>query len=525
MQRRTLLGTTAAAALSPALPRPALAQSSNRVLRFVPEGNLNNPDPIWTTTTVARNHGLMIWDMPYARDDAFNPRPDMVEGHELSDDRLTWRFRLREGLLFHDGAPVRGVDVIASIRRWAKRKPLGQKLEELTEEMSSPDERTFVIRLKRPFGLMLYALADQVFIMPERIARTDAFTQITEFVGSGPYRFVRDEWVSGSQAIYTRFEGYRHRPEAPSFQAGGKVVNFDRVEWKIMPDAATAAAALNNNEVDWVQQPQVDLLPMMRRNRGVRVVVNDRIGVIGMVALNHTQPPFNNQKLRQAIIPALNQLDFVTAALGDERELYHVPAGVFTPGLPMANDEGIEALSGPRDLERARRMVRESGYNNERVVLMAPTDYPVTMAIAQVAADLFKRIGLNVEFASMDWGTLVQRRTSKEPIERGGWSAFCTTYEGLTVSDPSTHVPLRGNGPGGWFGWPTSPRLEALRDQWFEAPDLDAQKAIARQMQRIYFEEVPYLATGQHFIPTAHRANVVDIVKASFPIFWGVRKT
>lgn len=522
MRRRTLLAATAAL---PALARPALAQDRNRVLRFVPEGNLNNPDPIWTTTTVARNHGLMIWDMPYARDDAFTPQPQMVEAHELSDDRLTWRFRLREGLMFHDGAPVRGADVVASIARWAKRKPIGQKLEELTQEMSAPDERSFVIRLKRPFGLMLSALADQVFVMPERIARTDAFTQVTEFVGSGPYRFVRDEWVSGSQAIYARFEDYRPRSEPPSFQAGAKVVHFDRVEWRIMPDPATQVAALGRDEVDWVQQPQVDLLGLLRRNRGVRVAVNDRTGVIGMVALNHVQPPFDNAKLRRALLPALNQLDFVTAALGSESELFHVPAGVFTPGLPMANDEGIEALSGPRDLERARRMVRESGYDGRPVVLMAPTDYPVTMAIAQVANDLFRRIGLNVDFAAMEWGALVQRRTSREPADRGGWNAFCTTYEGLTVADPSTHVPLRGNGPAGWFGWPTSPGMEALRDSWFEAPDLAAQKAIAGRMQRLYFEEVPYLPTGQHFIPTAFRANVTDIVKASFPIFWGVRKT
>lgn len=521
MRRRSLLAATAAL---PALARPALGQDANRVLRFVPEGNLNNPDPVWTTTTVARNHALLIWDMLYGLDDTYTPRPQMVGAQEVSDDRLTWRFRLREGLVFHDGAPVRGVDCIASIQRWGRRRPLGQTLLSLTEEMTAPDDRSFAIRLKRPFGLMLDALANQVFVMPERIARTDAFTQITEYVGSGPYRFEREQWISGSQAIYTRNERYRPRAEAPSFLAGGKQAHFDRVEWRIMPDSATAVSALGNNEVDWVQQPQVDLLALMRRNRQIRVAVNDRIGVIGMVALNHTQPPFNNQALRQALLPALDQKDFVTAALGAEPELFRTPAGIFTPGMPMANDEALEILTGPRDLARARRMVAESGYANERVVLMAPTDYPATMAIAQVANDLFRRLGLNVEFAAMDWGTLVQRRSSKEPVERGGWSAFCTTYEGLTVADPATHIPLRGNGPAAWFGWPVSPRLEALREQWLDAPDRPAQLAIARQMQRIAFEEVPYLPTGQHFNPTAYRTSVQDIVPASFPIFWNARK-
>ncbi|MGG5819904.1 ABC transporter substrate-binding protein [Falsiroseomonas sp. HW251] len=522
MRRRTLIAT---AATLPMLPRPSLGQNANRVLRFVPEGNLNNPDPVWTTTTVARNHALMIWDMLFALDSSYTPRPQMVEAWETSDDRLTWRFRLRDGLVFHDGVPVRGVDCIASIQRWGRRRPLGQTLLDRTEEMSSPDDRSIVIRLKRPYGLMLETLGDYCFVMPERIARTDPFTQINEYVGSGPYRFPRDQWVSGSQAVYLRNEAYRPRTEAPDFVSGGKVVNFDRVEWRIMPDSATAVAALGNNEVDWIQQPQADLLPLMRRNRQIRIAVNDRIGVTGMVALNHTQPPFNNQKLRQALLPALNQLDFVTAALGSETELYRVPVGTFTPGMPMANDEALEILTGPRDLDRARRMVAESGYANERVVLMAPTDYPATLAIAQVANDLFKKLGLNVDFQVMDWGTLVQRRTSKEPLERGGWSAFCTTYEGLTVADPATHIPLRGNGPAAWFGWPVSPRLEALRDQWLDAPDLNARKAIARQMQRVAFEEVPYLPTGQLFYPTAFRTNVENIVPASFPIFWGVRKT
>ncbi len=523
MRRRTLL---AAAAALPALPRPTLAQDANRILRFVPEGNLNNPDPVWTTTTVARNHGLMIWDMLFALDDSYAPKPQMVESWETSDDRLTWRFRLREGLKFHDGAPVRGVDCIASLRRWGRRRPLGQTLLDRTEEMTSPEDRVFVIRLKRPYGLMLETLGDYCFIMPERVAaNTDAFTQISEYIGSGPFRFPREEWVSGSQAIYLRNPDYVPRSEAPSFVSGGKRVHFDRVEWRVMPDSATAVSALGNGEVDWVQQPQVDLLPLMRRNRSIRVAVNDRVGVTGMVALNHLHPPFNNQKLRQAIMPALNQQDFVTAVLGDETELYKVPVGTFTPGMPMANDEALEVLTSPRDLDRARRLVTESGYRNERLVLMAPSDYAHIMAIAQVANDLFKKIGLNVDFQVMDWGTLVQRRNSKEPVERGGWSAFCTTYEGLTVADPATHVPLRGNGPAAWFGWPTSPRLEALREQWLDAPDLESRKAIARQMQRIALtEEVPYLPTGQQFNPTAYRTNIQDIVPASFPIFWNVRK-
>ena len=525
MERRTLLRAgLAAGALAPALARPALAQGAARVLRFVPEGNLNNPDPVWTTTTVARNHGAMIWDMLYGLDASFEPKPQMVAGHALSDDKLTWTFTLREGLVFHDGEPVRPADCIASVQRWAKRRPLGQTLLERTAEMRALDDRRFAIRLSRPYGLMTKALSDWCFMMPERIARTDPFTQISEYVGSGPFRFVRDEWVSGSQAIYARFDGYRPRDEAPSFVAGGKVAHFDRVEWRVMPDSSTAAAALQNREVDWLQRPDFDLLPLMRRNRDVRVAVNDKVGVLAMVAINHLHPPFDNPKLLRAVLAAVNQEDFMAAAVGSEPELFHVPAGVFTPGQPMANEAGMSALTGPRDLARARRMVAESGYGGERAVLMSPSDYPVQQAHAQVFADLLKKLGVNVDYSSMDWGTLVSRRASKEAPANGGWNAFTTTYEGLTVADPASNVPLRGNGSAGFFGWPTSPRLEGLRERWLDAPDPAAQKAIAGEMQQVAFEEVPFIPLGQLFYPTAHRVALRDVVPAPLPIFWGARK-
>ena len=528
MKRRTLLGAAAGATtaglLQPALTRPALAQGNARVLRFVPEGNLANPDPIWTTTTIARNHGAMIWDMLYGLDDKFEPQPQMVAGHELSDDRLTWRFTLRDGLMFHDGEKVRAIDCITSIQRWARRRPLGQTLLARAEEMKALDDNRFEIRLNKPYSLMTRAFTDSCFIMPERIAKTDPFQQISEYVGSGPFRFLRDEWVAGSKAIYARFDKYVPRQEPPSFLAGGKVANFDRVEWIVMPDSATAVGALQNGEVDWLQRPDFDLLGMLRGMRNVKVAVNDKVGVLAMMALNHIQPPFDNPKLLRAILSAVNQADFMAAAVGAEPELSHVPAGVFTPGLPMDNNAGMEALTSPRDIAKARRMVRDSGYKGEKVLLMSPSDYPVQAAHAQVAADLFKQLGLNVEFASMDWGTLVQRRSSKEPPDKGGWTAFTTTYEGLTVADPSSHVPLRGNGAQGWFGWPTSPRLEALREEWLDAPDAAEQKRIAAEMQRVAFEEVPFIPLGQLYYPTAFRTELRDMVPASFPIFWNVRR-
>ena len=521
MDRRNFL-TAAATAGAAVLARPALAQQP-RVLRFVPEGNLVSPDPVWTTTTVARNHGLMIWDTMYGLDASFTPQPQMVAGHEVSDDRLTWRFTLRDGLAFHDGTPVRAADCVASLRRYSARRPLGQKLRDLTAVMKALDDKRFEIQLTKPYALILATLADNCFVMPEHVAATDPFQQIADFTGSGPFKFIKDQWVSGSQAIYLRNDAYQPRPEPPSFLAGGKVANFDRVEWRIIPDPATSMAALRNNEVDWWQNAAFDLLPVLRSLPGVTVAVNDKVGAIGMLAFNHLNPPFDNPKLLRAVLSAVVQRDFMEAAVSDPA-LFHLPCGVFTPGLQMANDAGLEVFAKP-DIAAARKAVAASGYAGERVVLMVPSDYPVQTAFAQVAAAMLKDIGINVQYDSTDWGTMVARRAGKEPVDKGGWSMFPTTYEGLSVMDPASNSPLRGNGPGGWFGWPTSPRLEGLRDQWFEAPDLAAQQSISAEMQQIAMQEVPFIPLGQLFYPTAYRTALKGIVPAPFPIFWNVQKT
>ena len=517
MQRRDFLVLGAAT-----LAQPALAQSaSSRELRFVPQGNLTNPDPVWTTTTLARNHGLMIWDTLYAVNRKLEPQPQMVQGHEILDDGNTWRFTLREGLAFHDGTPVRAPDCIASVMRWAKRRGFGQRLLAQTDEMRVVSDKVFEIRMSKPYALMPMALSDWCFVMPERVAKTSPFEQIDDFTGSGPFRFLRDQWISGAQAVYARNEAYVPRQEPPDGAAGGKVVNVDRVIWKVVPDQATAAAALQANEVDWIEQPLFDLLPTLRRASGVRVLRNDDVGAIAMVAVNHIHPPFNNRKLLRALLPAIDQTEFMQAAYGDETDLYRTGVGVFTPGLGMASTAGMEALTGKRDVALAKKLVAESGYGGEKVILMSPSDYADQQAYCQVFRALLEQVGVAVDYASMDWGTLVQRRASKEA---GVWNSFCTTYEGMTVANPASHLPLRGNGLEGWFGWPTDPEMEALRDHWFDAPDETAQRAICDDMQRLAFDHVPFYPVGQRFLPIAVRDSLQDIVKASYPVFWGVRK-
>jgi peptide/nickel transport system substrate-binding protein len=517
----------AAAMIAGPLCRPAIAQNTAaRTIRFVPQANLSSPDPIWTTANVTRNHAYMVWDTLYGLDIALQPHPQMCAGHEASDDGLTWRFTLRDGLTFHDGEPVRGSDCIASIARWSKRDTFGQLLAARLGDMTVLDDRRFQIRLSRPFPLLLQSIAgNNCFIMPERVARTDPFKQLDEITGSGPFRFVRDEWVSGSLAVYMRFDRYQPRPEAADFSAGGKIAHVERVEWRVMPDPATAGAALQAGEVDWIEQPLIDLLPLLRRNENIHVATQDPFGVIGVVVFNHLQPPFDNVKLRRALLPAIDQSEYVAAVMGNESANAKTGVGVFTAGSPLANTAGLDVLTGPRDITLARKLVAESGYRGEPAVLLSPSDYASLQAVAQVTRDVYQRVGLNVEYASTDWGTVISRRASKEPVAKGGWSTFVTTADGLGLANPIGNNMIRGAGANGWFGWPTSPRLAALREAWLDATDVATQLRIAEDIQRVEWDEVPYIPVGQWSLPTAYRTRLSGILRSPYPTFWNVAKS
>ncbi|ONG48806.1 ABC transporter substrate-binding protein [Pseudoroseomonas deserti] len=527
MHRRSLLLAGSAAAF---LPRPSLAQPvGSRVLRYVPQSDLTVTDPVMTTAYITRTHGLMIWDQLYGLDAGLRPQPQMVEGHTVEEDGRRWTFTLRPGLVFHDGEPVRGRDCVASIRRWAQRDSLGQALLARLDEMGAPDDRRFVIRLKRRYGAMLDTLAkvgpSALFIMPERLANTAPTSPITEMVGSGPFRWKPDERVVGARVVYEKFAGYRPREASPvSWAAGPKVVNFDRVEWHVMPDPGTASAALSNGEVDWWENPTNDLLPLLERNRNLATQLATPLGTMGTGIFNHLHPPFNNPAIRRVVLEAMSQEDCMIAAAGTDPALRRTGIGVFTPGTPMASEAPLETVTRPRDLEASKKALAAAGYKGEKVLLMIPTDQPVLAAIGEVCLDTLKRLGMNVEPAMSDWGTLVQRRASKAPPEQGGWSMFNTTWAGLDMINPVASQVVRANGERAYFGWPDVPAIETLREAWLDAPDVTAQKRIAGEIQAAVLREATFVPTGQYLYKTAYRRNLADVPNGLF-VFWGIRRS
>jgi peptide/nickel transport system substrate-binding protein len=528
MQRRTLIRAAGGGlAASLAGPRLLRAQSAT-TLRFTPQQDLVTLDPVTTTAYVSRNHGYMVFDTLYGMDAAYQATPQMVDGHTIENDGKLWNLTLRDGLLFHDGERVLARDCVASIRRWARRDPFGATLLDATEELSAPDDRTIRFRLKHPFPLLPIALGKASVpvcaMMPERLANTDPFRQVPELIGSGPFRFVDSERVPGSQIVYAKFDGYVPRGDgAGGWTSGPKVVHFDRVEWKVMPDQATATNALVQGEQDWQEYAYHDLLPQLRRARGVTVRVLDPSGFVGMVRVNHLQPPFDNPAIRRALWGAIDQTACMQALVGDDASLYHVPLGFFGPGTPMASDAGLDVLKGPRDYDRVKQALRAAGYRDEKVVFMIPSTSAPNAAMGAVMEDQFRRAGLNVEIYSVEFNAMLQRRNRKGPVSDGGWSAFITNWAGTDWLNPAGHIALRGNGEAGYAGWATMPRIEALRDAWFRAPDLAAQQAICRDIQIEAMREVPYYPTGQYLQPTAFRSNLTGI-QEGFATFWSVRR-
>jgi peptide/nickel transport system substrate-binding protein len=523
MIRRRALMSGAAAILA----APSISRAANAPLKFIPQSDLTILDPIATTVYTARNHGMMVFDTLFGMDSAYQIQPQMLSGFTVEDDGKRWTLSLRDGLLWHDGEKVLARDCVASIRRWAVRDGIGSLLMARTDELAAIDDRTIQFRLKRPFAILPYALGKIstpiCVMMPERLANTDPFKAVSEMVGSGPFRFKADEWVSGSLAVYTKFDRYVPRPEKTTgWTAGGKVVHFERVEWRISPDDGTSASAMQAGEMDWWELPTADLLSVLKRTGRIQVEIKDRNGTLGFMKMNNLQPPFDNAAIRRALLGAVVQSDYMTAIAGEDHAMWRDGVGIFTPGTDMASDAGMEVLNSPRDMARVRAAIKQAGYNNEKTVLLAPSDPHYRKAMADVGAGMLKSAGFNLDVQSLDWGTAIVRRESKQPVDKGGWSALFTTANGLDMQTPLLHF-LRTTGEKAWFGWTNSPRIEELRAAWVDAPDIAAQKAIAADIQRQCWIDVPHLPVGIWYQPMAWQ-NTIGGVPDGLPLFWGVRR-
>jgi peptide/nickel transport system substrate-binding protein len=525
MRRRDMFKLTAGAAML-AAPRIARADKS-RALRFVPVAGVSTLDPVWTPARPTRDHGYVVFDTLYGIDETLMAQPQMAAGHTIEDGARRWTITLRDKLRFHDGEPVLAKDVAASIKRFCARDAFGQALMAATDEVSAPDDHRIVFRLKRPFSHLALALGggtpEVPCIMPERLANTDPFKAVTEMVGSGPYRFVASEFNAGHRTVYERFQDYVPREGGKaSFLAGPKVVHFERVEWTGIPDGATAAAALHTGEVDWVEVPAIDLLPDLARDSKLKVDTNRVSNTIGIARFNHLHPPFDNPAIRRALLGAIDQAASIQAVAGANPEDWRDRVGLFGPGSPLANDAGIEVMTAPRDYDRVKRELAAAGYKGERVVAIDVADIAELRALSSVGVDQLQRVGLNVDVQTVDFGTWIRRRTSKEVPEKGGWNILFTLIDGSYNFTPIGNAAMTSTGPAGYPGWMTAPRIDELRQAWLDAPDLESERRVCRELQMQFWRDVPYIPMGEWIQHTCYSRAITD-VPMGFPLFYGVR--
>lgn len=521
MKRRHLL----AAALAVPLALGALAKDAGAesVLRVIPHADLKNLDPIWTTAYISRNHGYLIYDTLFAMDENFVPHPQMVDTWDTSEDGLVWTFTLRDGLKFHDGAPVTSADVIASLERWGKRDGMGQQLFANTASLEAKDDKTFVLTLSGPYGLVLESIgkisSNVPFIMPARVAATDPFEQITDFTGSGPFVFQSDEWVPGSTVVYTKFADYVPRDEPVSAASGGKIAKVDKVIWTYFPDQTTAMNALMAGEVDFFEQPSPDLAPLIATNPDITVEINDPLGGIGFARFNHLLPPFDDADVRRAAIMAMNQEDYMAAAVGDP-VYWRTCYSVYPCGTPLENEAGSEVMK-TASVEAAKEALAKTGYDGTPVVIMQPTDIPLLSAFSLVTAEKLRNAGFTVDMQAMDWSTLTSRRASREPVENGGWNLFHTWWIGADVIDPMA-IAFSGNPDAGWFGWAQDAELEEARSAFARAATPEERKEIAAKVQERLWAIGASGQLGQFFSPVAYRNNVTGLIKSPVQFFWNI---
>jgi len=519
MRRRTLFAALAAPTL---LPTGAVAQAARAAtLRVVPETLTTIFDPHFTTSFTTRDFAYLVYDTLFAVNDRWEPQPQMVERWTRSPDGQDWTFTLRDGLAFHDGSPVTAEDCTASIRRWGARDGLGAFLIAATETLEPTDARSFRLRLNRPFGLVLEALpkpgAMVPMVMPKRLAETPSTRPVTEPMGSGPYRFVAGEYRAGERIVLARNTAYVPRGETSVWASGAKRATFERVELIAMPDVATQVSALSTGEVDYLERVPADVLPALERNRAVHVQVVSPYGFQGLLRFNHLHPPFDDVRVRRAVMMAVNQADYLAAVSG-RADFARECRSMLGCGTPYETTAGMPVTA---DLDAARRALRESGADLSRpVVIIHAADAPGIAALGLVTQALLTQLGFRVDLQSMDLNTFFGRRARQE-----GWNISHTTNTVPDMQTPLQNPFLNGAGaPGGFAGWPKDDAVEAGRAAFAAAPDEATRRRIAEQVHRQAAEQGFYMPLGQFVAASGWRAELQDVPTGPAMFLWNIRR-
>ncbi len=484
-------------------------------------------DPIWSSAYIQRDFGYMVWDVLFALDDRFEVKPQMVESWSVSPDKLTWSFTLRDNK-WSNGQPVTSEDCIASIKRWGARDTMGQKMLASGDGFEAVDARTFRMKMKEPYGLVLESLAkassSAPFMMPKKTAETPPTTQIKveDVIGSGPFVFKADEWKPGEKVVFARNSVSRPRGEPPAGLSGGKVAKMERVEWIWIPDPQTQVSALQNGEVDIVQALPHDLLPIVAGDKNIKLFDSNPIGSQYEFRFNTLIKPFDDPKVRHAAMVAFGQEEFLKATIGDPK-YYKVCKAPFVCGTPLGSDEGMQEVLN-QDAAKARALLTAAGYDGTPVVLLQATDISAMVNLGPVAKAQLEAAGFKVDLQTMDWQTLVTRRTRKDPADKGGWNALFTYSGAADILNPVSANLFNASCEKATYGWPCDPEIERLRDAFAKETDPVKRKQTAMDLQKHWVGAPTFVNLGQLYQPSAMRTNIDGMVAAPATVFWNVTK-
>ena len=503
----------------------AAAPTAAQTITAVMHSGLRMMDPIQSTAFITREHGYMIYDTLVGMDSDFTVQPQMASW-EVLDDGKVYRFTLRDGLKWHDGSPVTSADCVASIQRWLDNDNTGPVIKDLLAGYNIVDDQVFEVQLNEPTSLLLDSLAKissrPAFMMPKRIVEASADKAVSEMVGSGPFKFVAEEFRPGVKVVYEKNTDYIPRSEPSNWTSGGKVVNVDKVEWVSMPDAMTAANALLNGEVDYIEHYQYDLLPLVQNNADLVTKVIDPLGNWSYYRMNHLYPPFDNKLVRQAAMYAVSQEDVMQALVGNP-DYYSTCPSPFGCGTPNASDIGQDMIV-PSNLDKAKALLAEANYDGTPVVLLHPTDNVMAAPPPVVIAAALRNAGFKVDMQSMDWQSVVSRRSNNKAPKDGGWGIFSTYGIIAAAVDPFANTTIAANGDKAWFGWPDVPEIEALRVQYAKAVSKEEKQSIAAKIQEIVLDEGVIVPLGQFRTPAAYSTALSNLPEAPITAFWGVKK-
>ena len=502
---------------------PAAAQT--KVLRVVPHADLTQLDPVFISVVITREYGLMIYEELFAWDSKLQPKPQMVESWSTSPDGLSWRFSLRDGLRFHDGQIVSTADVIPSLQRWMGRDLVGAKVLAVMDSLDPVDAKTFELRLKKPYPSLLFALGSAIgqipVIMRAKDLEGDPSKPITTAIGSGPYKFNREARISGALTVFDRNPDYVPRSEPADGLSGGRLAKVDRVEWRVIPDPATAAAALQNGEVDIWEQPALDLVPLLSRQSGVRLQRLTELSNQTMLRPNALYPPFDNSKARLALAYIVNQADVMAAGFGDPK-FWRTCNAYYICGGPYGTEVGAEDFKP--DIAKAKALLAEAGYHGEKLVFPSTHEIAWIGHMAEVVADELKQAGVNVDIIWADWGTTASRQINQAPPAQGGWNMFVTGASGPTMHHPLTNLGTNMSCDRRNFaGWPCDQHAEELRQAFLDASEADRPAALEK-LHRYLAQAAPYRVLGQYDQPVALRANVTGLLSSPVIVYWNIDK-